>query len=56
MNPEFMNPEFIIAINKIHQYEEVGDRRCGAPTARRKLLQGIQVLNVISVTATSVEP
>ncbi len=51
-----MYPEFIIAINKSHQYEEVGDRSCGVPTARRKWLQGIQVLNAISVTAKSVEP
>ncbi|MGD2066337.1 MAG: hypothetical protein PVI43_04105 [Candidatus Bathyarchaeota archaeon] len=51
-----MNPEFIIAINKLHQYEEVGDRKCGAPTATKKWLQGIQVLNVISVTAKNVEP
>jgi hypothetical protein len=31
-----MYPEFIIAINKSHQYEEAGDRNCGAPTAMKK--------------------
>ena len=45
-----MNPEFIIAINKIHQYEEVGDRKCGYPTPKRKLLQYLKVLKLISVT------
>jgi hypothetical protein len=50
MNPKFMNPEFIIAINKIHQYGEVGDRKCGSLTAMRKLLQDLKVLKLISVT------
>jgi hypothetical protein len=51
-----MYPEFIIAINKSHQYVEVGDRGCGAPTARRRWLQVNQVKKAIFVTAESVEP
>jgi len=51
-----MNSEFIIAINKSHQYEEDGDRNCGAPTAMQKWIQDIQVLKAIFVTAKSVEP
>jgi hypothetical protein len=51
-----MYSEFIIAINKSHQYEEDGDRSCGAPTAMRKWLQDIHVSNAIFVTAKSVEP
>jgi len=51
-----MNSEFIIAINKSHQYEENGDTRCGAPNAMQKWLQDIQVMNAIFVTAKSVEP
>jgi len=31
-----MYPEFIIDINKSHQYEEVGDRDYGVSTARGK--------------------
>jgi len=31
-----MYSEFIIDINKSHQYEELGDRDCGVPTARGK--------------------
>ena len=51
-----MNSEFIIAINKTHQYVEFGDRKCGAPTARMKWLQGFQVLSLISVTANGAAP
>ena len=51
-----MYSEFIIAINKSHQYEEDGDRSCGALTAMRKWLQDIQVMDAIFVTAKSVEP
>jgi len=51
-----MNPEFIIAINKSHQYEEVGDRICGVQTAGRKWLQDNLVWKAIFVTATSAEP
>jgi hypothetical protein len=51
-----MYSEFIIAINKSHQYEETGDRKCGAPTAMKKWLQVNQVLKAILVTAKTVEP
>jgi hypothetical protein len=51
-----MYSEFIIAINKSHQYEEDGDRSCGVPTAMRKWFQDIQVMDAIFVIAKSVEP
>jgi hypothetical protein len=51
-----MYSEFIIDINKSHQYEEVGDRNCGVTTAKGKWLQDTQVWKAISVTAKSVEP
>jgi hypothetical protein len=47
-----MYPEFIIDINKSHQYEELGDRNHSVPTARGKQPQDNQVWKAISVAAS----